>query len=276
MILGIVTAFAAGADALFYWLVQPHPLLLLPLFVGFWVVGLLLAVGFLALMASLVDQSVAQERDSRFYRAMATAYIRAIVTLCRVRIRRVGMEQLSSLPQGSRYLLVCNHVCIADPVVLLHCFPKSQLAFISKKENGTMPIVSGVMHRMQCQLIDRENDRAALKTIIRCIQILKDDKASVAVFPEGYCSKDGLLRHFRSGVFRIAQKADVPIVVCTVHNTATILPNIRALRGSRVEMHLVGIVRPEEFHGETTVELSERIYRMMADDLGSELVYHGE
>ncbi len=278
MLLGIVAAFSAGATLLVCLLTQTNnPILWVLSLVGFFLLGIVLAFLFLYVMAKRVDKSIPQEQDSPFYRKMADVYVRGIVQICRVRVKMQGINLLNEqLPEDGRYLLVCNHLCIADPVVLLYAFPKSQLAFISKKENDDMLIVGEVMHKLQCQLIDRENDRAALKTIIKCIQILKEDKASVAVFPEGYCSDDGLLRHFRPGVFKIAQKAHVPIVVCTLRDTPMVIPSIKKLRPSSVELHLVGIVQPEEFAGKTTVDIADHVYQMMADDLGEDLVYQGE
>lgn len=275
MLLGIVAAFSAGATLLVCLLTQTNnPILWILSLVGFFLLGIVLAFLFLYVMAKRVDKSIPQEKDSPFYRKMADVYVRGIVQICRVRVKMQGINLLNEqLPEDGRYLLVCNHLCIADPVVLLYAFPKSQLAFISKKENDDMLIVGEVMHKLQCQLIDRENDRAALKTIIKCIQILKEDRASVAVFPEGYCSDDGLLRHFRPGVFKIAQKAHVPIVVCTLRDTPTVIPSIKKLRPSSVELHLVGIVQPEEFAGKTTVDIADHVYQMMADDLGEDLVY---
>ena len=35
------------------------------------------------------------------------------------------------------------------------------------------------------QMLNRENDREALKTIVTCIRLLKDDEVSIGVFPEG-------------------------------------------------------------------------------------------
>ena len=105
------------------------------------------------------------------------------------------------------------------PVTLLRYFSGSQLAFITKRENMSMFVVGKMMHKILCQPINRENDKEALKTILKCIQLLKDDMASVAAFPEGYTSVDGLLHHFRHGIFKIATKAKVPIVVCTLQNT---------------------------------------------------------
>ena len=165
-------------------------------------------------------------------------------------------------------MLVCNHLFIADPCVLLHCFPKSQLAFVTKQENQKLFVVGKVMHKILCQPIDRENDRAALKTIIKCIQLLKDDEASVAVFPEGYTSKDGKLHHFRSGVFKIAQKANVPIVVCTIQNTRQIFRNVTHLKPTDVELHLVDVIPAENLKGKTTVDIGNQVHEMMIGDLG--------
>ena len=61
-----------------------------------------------------------------------------------------------------------------------------------------------------CQLINRENDREALKTILKCIQMIREDQVSVAVFPEGYTSRDGKLHHFRSGVFKSPPRPRCP------------------------------------------------------------------
>ena len=129
------------------------------------------------------------------------------------------------------------------------------------------------MHKIQCQLINRENDREALKTILKCIQILKEDKASIGVFPEGgILSEDGKLHRFRPGVFKIAQKANVPIVVCTLKNTLNVIPNLLKLKPSRVEMNVLAVIPPEEIKGITTVDIADRCYRMMAEDLGPDLI----
>ncbi len=238
-------------------------------FLGFFVLGLVLAFGFFFIMCKRVDRSVPQEKDSPFYRKMLEQYLKAVVTLARIKVKTRGMEQL---PKEGRFILVCNHLCIADPAVLMYCFPKSQLAFVSKRENDDMFLVGDIMHKLQCQLLNRENDREALKTILKCVEIINDDRASIAVFPEGYCSEDGLLHKFRSGVFKIAKKTGVPIVVCTLRGTTEVIPNLKKLKPSRPELHLVGVVQPRQYQGVTTVELADRIFRMMADDLGPDLV----
>ena len=241
---------------------------LLPVFfVGFYLLGMLLAFLFLWICCKAVDMDKPQEEDSKFYRAIMYPYIEALITLVGVRLHTRGLEKT---PKDGRFLLVCNHLFIADPGILLHCFKKSQLAFVTKKENQRIPIVAPIMHRILCQPIDRENDRAALKTILKCIQLLKEDKCSIGVFPEGYTSRDGKLHQFRPGVFKIAQKANVPVVVCTIQNTKSIFKNLKKLKKTDVELHLVAVIPPEEIKGLSTVEVSDRIYGCMIADLGED------
>jgi len=235
------------------------------IFVFIWLLLMGLAFGFLWLCCRAVDQEKPQEEDSPFYRAVMYLYIEALITLVGVRIHTEGLEKT---PKDGRFLLVCNHLFLADPGILLHCFKKSQLAFITKKENQSMFIVGPIMHKILCQPLDRENDRSALKTILRCIQLIKEDKVSIGVFPEGYTSKDGKLHHFRSGAFKIAQKANVPIVVCTIRNTRMIFKNLAKLKKTDVPVHLVEVIPAEELKGKTTVEIADRVYEAMIADLG--------
>lgn len=260
----VITGICSGSFSGLNWL------WVLPVtFVGSWLGMFLLLFLFLLIACAVVDVSKPREEDSPFYRRLIYLYAQMALTIIGVRLETTGTEKL---PKDGRFMLVCNHISVLDPVVLLLCFRKSQLAFISKRENTSMFVIGKVMHMILCQPINRENDREALKTILRCIQIIKEDKASVGVFPEGYTSLDRLLHPFRSGVFKIAQKANVPIVVCTVRNTYKAFQNIRHLKPTHVKVHLVDVIPAEELKGVTATEIGDRVHQMMADDLGPELV----
>ena len=237
----------------------------IPVFIGMYLALMGLAFGFLWLVCALVDMNRYQEEDSKFYRAVMYLYIEALVSLVLVKIHTEGLEKT---PKSTRFLLVCNHLFLADPGVLLHCFKKSQLAFISKKENANMFVVGPVMHKILCQMIDRENDREALKTILKCIQLIKDDEVSIGVFPEGGIKVEHKLSPFRPGVFKIAQKANVPIVVCTLRGTTDLFRNMKRLKPTKVELRLVEVIPAEELKGITAVEVADRVHRIMAQDLG--------
>ena len=267
-LIGAGVCAATGAFTTFAWL------WLLPLvFLAAMLVFAGLVFLFLLQACRRVDLSVPQEHDSKFYRRMTELLLGAARVVLQMRVHTRGLDKV---PQNGRFLLVCNHINDMDPLTLLMYFSKYQLAFISKREIADMFVVGKLMHKLMCQMINRENDREALKTILTCIRLIKEDEVSIGVFPEGYTSMDGLLHHFRHGVFKIALKANVPIVVCTLQNTNRIFRNAKRLRRTDVHLHVVDVITPEQYAGKTAVEVGETVYRMMADDLGPDLVLQAE
>ena len=208
-----------------------------------------------------------REKDSPFYRWVVAVYVEALIQIMQVRVTATGLEKT---PKDGRFLLVCNHQFAADPGILLHYFKDSQLAFISKKENRKLFCVGPLMHMILCQELDREDDRQGLRVILKCIRLIKEDKVSIGVFPEGGTNHDDKLHPFRPGVFKIAQKANVPIVVCTLNNTRPIIHNAMRLKKTEVQLHLLDVIPAEELAGKTTVEIADRVHGMMLADLGEE------
>ena len=278
MIFGLITALSAVAAAVitilhgsfvdwgFLWL-------MLGSFAGCFAVLTLIACLFLIIACAFVDLSNPQTEDSKFFRTIFYPYITFLKQVVGMTIYAEGLEKA---PKDGRFLLVCNHQNEADPGVLNHCFPKSQLSFIAKKEAKNMFVIGKIMHKTLCQMIDRENDREALKTILKCIQMIKDDQVSVGAFPEGGILGDYKVYPFRPGLFKIAQKANVPIVVCTIKGTTDLFRNMKRLKPTEVHMHLLDVIPAEELQGVTTVEIADRVYEMMIGDLGEDWRYTEE
>ena len=279
MVIGIVTVLSAiisaaicactGSFAGSAWLWM-LPVCWLGGFLGI----LLLAFLVVLVMCAFVDLEKEQQKDNAFYRAVIYMIADAAHTVLRVRVHSQGLEKI---PTDGRVLLVCNHLNNADPVIIYHQVKKYQkLAFIAKREVGKMFVVGKVMHKLLCQRINRENDREALKTILKCIQIIKEDKASIAVFPEGGIKGGNVLHPFHHGVFKIAQRTNVPVVVCTLWGTQDVFHNGLRLKPTDVDFHVLGVIHPEEYQGLTAVELGKIAYNMMAEDLGPERVLQVE
>ena len=256
---------AAGGFSALTWL------WLLPLgFAGCFVLCLLVCLAVLLITEKCTDPEGVFESDDPYIRGIIRWYAPSVFRLLGCKIETSGTEKL---PADGRFLLVSNHLADLDPGIFFTVFPNDQLSFIAKKEVRDMPIVGILMRRILCQFVNRENDREALKTIIHCISILKERKANVAVFPEGKKSTDRyLLHHFRPGVFKMAQKADVPIVVCTLRGTQNILPNAKKLRRTDILLNLLEVIPAEELKGVTTVDIAHRVHGIMAADLGAENV----
>lgn len=253
----ISTAVLCGVQG---WLSTWNALWQIPLtFAGFFVGLLVLFVLVLFISTRFIDRKKLLEKPSAYFRFMINQFCRLAFAVCGVRVHVTGLEKV---PQGSRFLLVSNHLFAFDPLIYFYALPNSELGFISKKENFSMVMVAEVMRALLCLPIDRENDRSALKTILKAIQFLKEDKTSIAVFPEGHRSEDGELQEFRSGSFKIAQKAQVPIVVCVLANTPAILKNLFRKR-TDVYLDVLDIIPAEDLEGVTTAQISSRVHDTM-------------
>lgn len=231
--------------------------------------GLFLAL--IALFALLVLISAAtvnlekeQTRRNGFFAFLLRAYAPVVFFLMRIHVHVTGREKL---PKTGNFLLVCNHLNIFDPVVLFLAIPeRAKLSFITKVENFDIPIVKQFMHRLLCLPLDRDNDRKALRTIIKAAKLLEADALSMTIFPEGQTSKSGELLPFRNGAFKIAQKANRPIVVATVQNTKA-APKNMFRRPTHIPVHILGVIPAEEVVTHTTAEIGERVHAMMEADL---------
>ena len=264
LVLGTIIGIPTGIFESYTWL-WALPLMAL----GLTLVMLAGAFGFLMILCKRVDQDAEQDGDDPLYRKVTELIVESVLPMVRVSVKTRGVNKV---PHEGRFMLVCNHVNDLDPAPILYALPGRQLAFVAKKEVRDMFVIGPVLHKLQGQFINRENDREALKTILKCIQILKEDKGSIAVFPEGGIHDDRKFHHFRPGVFKIAQKAQVPIVVCTLKNTRNLIHNLLRFKRSDVELDVLEVIQPEEFANVTTTELADRIYRMMAQNLGPENV----
>lgn len=233
-----------------WWLV---PLLFLAFFVGF------ILIEFIAFLIVIITANPKKLPDkyNKFFRFLVKQCVPIIVKLALVKINTEGTEKL---PKNTRMLLVCNHQHDFDPVVIVNTFPDADLAFIGKKEiYSTMPIIARAMYRLNSLPIDRENDREAAKTIVQAIKFIKEDMVSMAVFPEGYCSKTCELLPFRNGCFKMATKSGVPIVVCVINNTQ-VLPKTIFRKRAEVTFKLLDVIYPEQYEGMNTSEIGDIVY----------------
>jgi len=267
MLLRIIVCLSLLLSGMIFALCETALWLLPVLWVGCFLVLLLAAFLVLYLFSAAVDMDKPQEHDSKLYRFVVMLYIEALIPLVRLKIETAGLEKMT---KEKRIMLVCNQQNEGDPGILMHYFNRYELSFIAKKEVETMFIMGKLMHKLVCQPINRENDREALKSILKCIQLLKTDEVSIGAFPEGGIFDKDKLHPFRSGVFKIAQKAKVPIVVCTLKGTSDLFHNMKRLKKTHVQLHLLDVIPAETVASTNTVELGDKIYAMMLSDLGPE------
>lgn len=200
--------------------------------------------------ALLVDMNREYECESKYYRFLLNSSTFFACKLIRIKLHVTGKEKL---PKG-RFLMVSNHRSKFDPILSWLVFGDCQIAFISKPENFKVPVYGRLIHRLCFMAIDRENPRNAVKTINRAVDLINRDVATVAVYPEGTRNYGEGLLPFHNAMFKIAQKAHVPLVIITVRNTYDIQKNY-PLHRSHVYIDVLKVIDAETLKKMKTAEI---------------------
>lgn len=222
------------------------------LFIGCFVAVNILFVLFWGAVSLFVDTSRPLSRQSALCRAGCAAISALICEYCNVRAHISGEELL---PEGERFLLVCNHRSGFDPLVMMDKLRKHNIAFISKPSNMSIPIGGRLSYGAGFLPIDRENNRNALKTINTAADYLEKDICSMGIFPEGTRTKDGKLHDFHAGSFKIAQKAGAPVVIACVRGTEKVSGNFPR-RPTDVFIDILEVLPAEKVKSAHTRELA--------------------
>lgn len=210
-------------------------------------------VAFLGICALPVREG-AYETHSRFYRRLLNGATAFAVRLLGIHIHCQGLEKL---PQG-RFLLVGNHRSNFDPIVTWYALKDRDLAFLSKEENFKIPIFGRIIRKCCFLPIDRQDPRKAITAINQAAALLENDQVSVGVYPEGTRSKECVLLPFHNGVFKIAKKAHVPIVVVAIQGTENIHKNYFR-RASHVKLEIVDVLPADDVARSRTAEIGQRV-----------------
>ena len=189
-----------------------------------YILGALLAVLilyflFLGVCALLVSPDKTYEKNSPFYRFLLESATAVAIKLLRIRVHVSGIEKI---PKDEKVLFVCNHRSNYDPLITWCALNKWKIAFVSKPENFKVPFFGRIIRKCCFLPIDRESPRKAIVTINKAANLLKNQEVSIGIYPEGARSKHSRLLPFHNGVFKIAQKAEAPIVVLSITGTEKI------------------------------------------------------
>lgn len=225
--------------------------------------GLVLALVLLPCLSALpVRMEREYDMDSPFYRRLYNSGVALCVLCMGVRVHATGLEKL---PEGAFYL-VGNHRSGFDPLLTIHALRRHPLAFVTKPEIFRLPVIRRVMWRCLCLPIDRQSPRKALPTIQRCIRLLQQGSVSMGIYPEGTRSRDGALLPFHNSVFKVAQRAGVPMAVVCVHGSENITKNA-PWRPTHVSLDVVEVLPPEALSSMSTGDMAEHVRQRLEEQL---------
>ena len=217
----------------------------------------------LTFICSLFVTKEEYNKVNKFYRFLYDVWAVLAVGASGIRVKVIGKEKI---PTDSKFLMVENHISNFDAIVTGYALRKFKLAPISKPEIFKM-FVFGKIIRKCCFLpINREDARAAIETIRKASNLIKNDTASILLYPEGTRSKTGELLPFHNGTLKIARNSGVPIVVGVIKGTDKTKKNFPFKR-TLVTLEIIDVVSVDTQSEYTTGELGDYIRNQMLDNL---------
>jgi 1-acyl-sn-glycerol-3-phosphate acyltransferase len=157
-----------------------------------------------------------QRRIGHWY---ATHWARMITGLnSRWSFAVIGQERI---PQNRPMVVVSNHQGMGD-IMMAYCMDL-HFKWISKAANFYVPCMGWFMFHAGYIPLRRGEKSSIVKCMARARQYL-DDGVSVLFFPEGTRSKDGAVKEFKPGAFKLAIEAGADILPLAIAGTANALP----------------------------------------------------
>jgi len=183
-------------------------------------------MGSLSIASSLVDSS------GRMQHGCARIWSRMILWTSGVHLTVRGLENIKP---GVSAIFCVNHQSHMDIPIVLVSLPV-QFRFLAKKQLFRIPFLGWHLQRSGHISIDRENPRAAVKSI-RAAAAQIQSGTPVVIFPEGGTSTDTSIHPFKGGGFMLATQSQVDVIPVTVRGSRQILAKgSYHIRGGQVDV----------------------------------------
>ncbi len=129
-----------------------------------------------------------------------------------------GRENLPG--KDGSFVIVSNHESLADITALYYL--GIQFRWLSKAEVFKVPLVGWAMRNVGYISIERGNRGSHIKAMSEAVNRI-ENRIPMYFFPEGTRSKDGKVKPFKLGAFRLAMKCGVPVLPIVITGTSKLL-----------------------------------------------------
>lgn len=171
----------------------------------------------------------------------------------------------SHFKPGQNYVVTINHNSLADVPVSSPGIPGINKT-LAKIEMAKIPVF-GYIYSSGSILVDRSNNRSKAESFFAMVDALKKGY-HLCLFPEGTRNKtDKPLGPFFDGAFKVAIKAQKPIIPALIFGTKNILHPTKKFWAwpHRIEFHFLPEVSVEGLKSSDSEGLQSKVYNLMYD-----------
>lgn len=182
-----------------------------------------------------------------------------VLWLTRVRLTKIiGKENIPK----SNFVIYANHKSYMDPFIIKSAV-RVKMGFAAKSGIYKLPFVRRWLHAVGSININRDNDREAIKEILKGIKYVEDGM-SMLIFPEGGIKsrEDEMMIGVKPGAYKLATKPGVPILPIAIIG-ATQIKNKAPFKKTKIKIIIDKPIHQEEYTKFNPVELGDHVFKII-------------
>lgn len=177
---------------------------------------------------------------------------------------KVDTRLFSGIDKLGSCVYIANHQNNFDMIVAADIVQPKTVT-VGKKSLAWIPFFGQLYYLTGNILIDRNNKSKAHDTIGQVVKEIKNRGISIWMFPEGTRSRGRGLLPFKTGAFKAAIAAGVPIVPICVSDTNNI--KLNRLNNGHMIVEMLDPIETASLRKEDARALMEECYQKMTDKL---------
>lgn len=190
-----------------------------------------------------------------------------------LRVAGVGFEvrRAPGFDPKRTSIFLCNHVNLFDAFVIYSAIPQFVRGW-ELESHFKIPAYGWMMKRFGNIPVPNSTGPATYKALLRRTRAALADGISVIVFPEGGRTRDGRVRPFQRGIFRMLPALSYPIVPMSIVGSYRF--NRRGswmLYPSKIVVYLHDTIETKGLHKRDAEALRERVQRIVAQPVHEDL-----
>jgi len=161
-------------------------------------------------------------------------------------------------------IFVSNHVNLFDPFVVYSAVPQFVRGW-ELESHFRIPVYGWIMRRFGNVPVADQGTPGRLKRLFELTKKALDEGTSLTVFPEGSRTRDGRVRPFHKGIFRMVRDLGVPIVPMSIVGSYEF--NHKGswmLRPATIVVHLHDTIETQGLTDEEIEALPEKFYQIVS------------
>lgn len=183
-----------------------------------------------------------------------------------VRLAKLKIDiDLGDIDPNGHYVFIGNHQSNLDIPVVFEALKRYRIRFVAKKSLFDIPIYGKALAHAGHISIDRENRRAAMKSLNEAVERAKSGFSPV-IFPEGTRNTNPEeLMDFKIGGIIIALKSGLPVVPFVMTNTCKIMGKGQLIlnNGPTIKFKALPVIDPSAYTLKDREKFKDDLREMM-------------